>query len=69
MKLVSERDGDVVVISEGFGFESAAEFIGAGEEKFDYVLVDGEVRYLFEGDRWVGWVFENGEWVEKTVCV
>jgi hypothetical protein len=69
MKLVSERDGDVVVLGEGFTFESAADFIGEGEEGFDYVLIDGGVRYLYEIDYWIGWSFENGEWVQKTVCV
>jgi len=76
MKLIAERDGAVVVLGEGFTFESAYEFIIEREEAenftfmegFDLVLIDGETRYLFEADCWVGWEFKNGQWVEATVA-
>jgi hypothetical protein len=73
MNLIAERDGAVVVLGEGFTFESAYEFIIEREEAenftFDLVLIDGETRYLFEVDCWVGWEFKDGQWVETTVAV
>lgn len=61
MKLVGERDGDVVELGDGFTFESAYEFILEREEAenyefmegFDLVLVDGETRHYFECDAWI----------------
>ncbi len=75
MKLVGERDGEVVELGEGFTFETAYEFILEREEAenygfmegFDLVLVDGETRYLLEADCWVGWEFKDGQWVEAIV--
>jgi hypothetical protein len=73
MKLIAERDGEVVELGDGFTFESAYDYIEAHDadydwmEGFDLVLVDGEVRWLFEADCWVGWEHKNGEWISSTV--
>lgn len=70
MKLIGERDGDVVVFGEGFNFDSAVYFISENEflhdyhddqfdpwmEGYDLILIDGDDRWVYDGD---------GGWLEK----
>lgn len=64
MKLIAERDGEIIVIGEGYTFESACFFLSELEfdceyndicpyEGFDFTLVDGETTYFFDGEDFV----------------
>lgn len=60
MKLIAQRDGEVLELGNNFNFETAYDFILEHDndeenpwlEGYDLVLSNGTEVWLFEGDCW-----------------
>ena len=60
MRLIAERDGEVLELGNDFNFETAYEFILEHDndeenpwlEGYDLILIDGNESWAFEADCW-----------------